>query len=203
VRELRWDPSTALAGQLAGWNDLAAASGVVCVIFDGPARDEVVEWPLIERWTRSRAVTAAEIRTSLGGAPLAVALCSDLVYLHPGVELLGGPGELLPGLVWALGRAGRASLARGLLDPSPISADEAVRLGLAQSVIGEGHPMPIDGEASVTALTVARDLARSSIDARAVLELASFRLLFAAGDPEEGARAFLERRDPVFRKPGG
>jgi enoyl-CoA hydratase/carnithine racemase len=30
------------------------------------------------------------------------------------------------------------------------------------------------------------------------LELATFRLLFAAGDPEEGARAFLEKRDPRF-----
>ena len=30
------------------------------------------------------------------------------------------------------------------------------------------------------------------------LEVATFRLLFAAGDPEEGARAFLERRAPRF-----
>ena len=30
------------------------------------------------------------------------------------------------------------------------------------------------------------------------LELASFRLLFAAGDPEEGARAFLDKREPEF-----
>ena len=35
------------------------------------------------------------------------------------------------------------------------------------------------------------------------LELATFRLLFAAGDPEEGARAFLERRSPRFGGEGG
>ena len=33
---------------------------------------------------------------------------------------------------------------------------------------------------------------------RRALELASFRLLFAAGDPAEGSQAFLAKRDPVF-----
>ena len=53
---------------------------------------------------------------------------------------------------------------------------------------------------SVASLTAARDLLRASARGSAglALELATFRLLFAAGDPEEGARAFLEKRDPKF-----
>jgi enoyl-CoA hydratase/carnithine racemase len=61
----------------------------------------------------------------------------------------------------------------------------------------------------VTVAEVAGELASPALDValcsdliylrpRANLRLASFRLLFAAVDPEEGARAFLEKRDPKF-----
>jgi hypothetical protein len=62
--------------------------------------------------------------------------------------------------------------------------------------VGES-PMVSD-DASLVALMTARDLMRSSVGARSKLELASFQLLFASGDPGEGARAFFERRSPDF-----
>jgi enoyl-CoA hydratase/carnithine racemase len=79
-------------------------------------------------------------------------------------------------------------------------AGEAVRLGLAHQLVAADADLPLPDPASTAALTAARDLMRSRADGSAgrALELATFRLLFAAGDPEEGARAFLERRAPRF-----
>jgi enoyl-CoA hydratase/carnithine racemase len=103
-------------------------------------------------------------------------------------------------VIWALGRAGRAALARGLLEVDELSAVDAVALGVAAGVVADDQPLPLPKSISVASLTAARDLMRASARGSAglALELASFRLLFAAGDPEEGARAFLEKRDPEF-----
>lgn len=202
VKSVVWDPSDPLAGQLADWCCLADEPGVVRVIFEGRIeREERVDWPILERWTRTRAVTVAEVRSSLGGNVLAAALCADAVYLRRGVNLLLDADEPSPGLVWALGRAGRAALARGLLDDRPIAGDEAVRIGVANGVLDNDEAVPTPDGASLAAMTTARDMMRVSVDARPVLELASFRLLFSSGDPKEGAKAFLERRDPVFEDP--
>jgi enoyl-CoA hydratase/carnithine racemase len=143
-------------------------------------------------------VTVAELRSSLCGAELAVALCADVVYLRRGVELQVDEAVPQPGLVWALGRAGRAALSRGLLDATAIDGREAVRLGLAQRVLDGREPVPVPSGASPVARATARDIMRTDVNSRSALELASFRLLFASGDPKEGADAFLERRDPVF-----
>lgn len=184
--------------QLGMWCDMAGAPGIVHVVFDGEARQESLSWPQIEGWTRTRAVTVAEIRSNLGAAALDAALCADLVYARAGVALRTGEGEASLGLLWAFGRAGRAALSRGLLDAASITAAEAVSLGLVQGVLDHGAVFPVTDQVSLTALTTARDMMRSAPEARSVLELASFRLLFASGDPGEGARAFLERRHPEF-----
>lgn len=147
-------------------------------------------------------MTAAVVDGVLGGAALDVALCSDLVYLRTGAELAIDQGTPSLGQLWALGGAGRAALARGLLEPSPITAEEAVRLGLAVRVLAGDEGVPLPTEASVAARTTARDVTRVPPGARSALELASFRLLFASRDPREGARAFLERREPEFSDRG-
>jgi enoyl-CoA hydratase/carnithine racemase len=86
------------------------------------------------------------------------------------------------------------------LETRDLNPTEAVVLGLATAEVAEDCPLPIPDDASVASLTAARDLMRASARGSSglALELASFRLLFAAGDPEEGARAFLEKRDPKF-----
>ena len=174
---IQWDPDVPASRQLADWCREAAEPGLLHAVFSGSGSGTGLSWRQMEPWVRSRAVTVAEIRTGLRSPALDVALCADQVYLDGAIRIDLGAGELSPPVVWALGRAGRAALARGLLDPTPISADEAV-----------------------TALTVARDLMRSSasLGPSRRLELAAFRLLFAAGDPREGALAFLERRKAVF-----
>lgn len=198
MKTVEWDLAAPLTDQLKLWCDHGVMPGVLHVVFEGNESEEALDWKHLAPWTRTRAVTVAELRSSLRGAPLAVALCSDLVYLRPAVELQMDEARPSPGLVWALGRAGRSALSRGLLDTTPIGGSEAVRLGLAQRVLGGEEPVPVPGGASEVARTTARDLMRAAVDARSAIELASFRLLFASGDPKEGADAFLERREPVF-----
>lgn len=198
VRTIEWNQARRISDQLSTWIDAASESGIVHVVFDGEARQESLAWSEIEGWTRTRAVTVAEIRSNLGNAALDAALCADLVYLREDADLRTGDGEASAGLLWALGRAGRAALSRGLLVARSITAVEAVNLGLVQGVLEHGAAFPVTDQVSLTALTTARDMMRSDPDARSVLELASFRLLFASGDPGEGARAFLERRHPEF-----
>ena len=147
-------------------------------------------------------MTVAEVAGNLASPALDVALCSDLVYLRPQANLLLAPSGATPsdGVVWALGRAGRAALARGLLEEGDVSAAEAVKLGLAVATVALDQPLPLPSAYSVASLTAARDLMRAAAHGSAglALELASFRLLFAVGDPREGAHAFLEKRDPDF-----
>ena len=198
MKIVEWQPEESAEAQLDYWCKLAKDPGVLHVRFGASGDGEGLAWKALEPWTRTRAVTVAEIGSNLWAPGLDVALCSDLVYLHRGVEILVGPGEPTAGLLWALGRAGRAALARGLLDGAPVAGDEAVRLGLAQRVLRTGESPLVSQDASLAALTTARDLMRSSVSARPALELAAFKLLFSSGDPGEGARAFFERRAPEF-----
>ncbi len=199
MRVVEWNPEQEAAAQLKYWCGLASEPGVLHARFFESGEGETVDWSGLEPWTRSRAVTVAVVGSTIRGPALDIALCSDLVYLRRGVELRPAPGEVSAGLVWALGRAGRAALARGLLDPTPLAADEAVRLGLAQQVLDDLDSPVVSDAASLVALSTARDLMRSSVGARSEIELASFRLLFASGDPGEGARAFFDRRSPDFK----
>lgn len=199
VRIVEWNPKQDPTAQLEYWCGLVGEPGVLHALFVRPGKGVAIDWNGLEPWTRSRAVTIAEVGSTISGPALDVALCSDLVCLRRGVELDLDQGEPSVGLVWALGRAGRAALARGLLDPTPMSADEAVHLGLAQRVIDHGDSPVVSDEASLVALSTARDLMRTSVGGRSEIELASFRLLFASGDPGEGARAFFDRRPPKFK----
>jgi enoyl-CoA hydratase/carnithine racemase len=172
------------------------------VEFAGSRPGEPLPWIDLDPWTRSRSVTVADVRGLLSPPALDVALCCDLVFVRAGAQvLLPGPVEApSSGTVWALARAGHAALARGMLTGGAVSCDEAVRLGLARAVVADGRPLPLPDTCSLAALTTARDLMRSRATGGAglALELASFRLLFASGDPAEGATAFLEHREPDF-----
>jgi enoyl-CoA hydratase/carnithine racemase len=203
MRRLRWYHDRDASEQID--NLLSSAGEIGCLRVEFPAGGDGsrVPWMSLEPWTRSRAVTVAVVGSGEIASPaLEVALCSDLVYLRPKVvlRLSTSPAPPSDGVIWALGRSGRAALARGLLETRDLDPTEAVVLGLATAVVAADGPLPIPDDASVASLTAARDLMRASAHGSSglALELASFRLLFAAGDPEEGARAFLEKRDPKF-----
>lgn len=198
VKKVVWRPEEPAQVQAETWCKLAREPGVFLVRFLASGDGESLAWKEIEPWARSRAVTIAEIGSDLGGPGLDLALCSDLVYVHQGVELRMGLEEPTAGLLWALGRAGRPALARGLLEGGAMAAEEAVRLGLAQRVLDPGESPAVSDGVSLVALTTARDLMRSSVGSRSALELAAFRLLFSSGDPGEGARAFFDKRAPEF-----
>ncbi len=180
----------------------ACEPGLVVVGFGEGDGGESLSWDALEPWTVSRAVTVAEITGTLASPALDVALCCDLVYLRPGalLRLSSSSAEPSPGVIWALGRGGRNALYRGLMETADIEAEEAVEIGLVNRVVASEDPLPLPDAASLTALTTVRDLMRAGKSGASglALELASFRLLFAAGDPNEGARAFLEKRKPEF-----
>jgi enoyl-CoA hydratase/carnithine racemase len=200
MRRTAWNHEECSLEQLSALSAEASEIGYLVVEFSGGGDGEAPPWSALEAWTQSRAVTVAEVAGMLATPGLDIALCSDLVYLRPQTVLQLASSKAPPsaGVIWALGRAGRAALARGLLGPAGVPASEAVSLGLASGVIESDTGLPLPCGISIASLTAARDLMRSRARGSAglALELASFRLLFAAGDPEEGARAFLEKRDP-------
>lgn len=183
---------------------MGRAPGILRVVFgSGPAASPP-SWSCLQPWTEARAVTVADIRGDLAAPALEIALCSDLVVARKGDRLLFPPGNEIPsaGLLWAAGRAGRRGLALALLGGGPVSTAVAFDRGLVHTLLAKGEKFSeLDGS-SRAALTAARDLLRSSSRGTGALELelATFRFLFALGEPREGALAFLERRDPRFHR---
>jgi enoyl-CoA hydratase/carnithine racemase len=202
MRRVVWNHEEDAGRQIARLAPETGEIGYLVVSFQSGGRGEPLPWSAVEGWTRSRAVTVADVSGELASPALDVALCSDLVYLRPQarLRLAVGAGPPSDGVIWALGRAGRVALARGLLEVDDLSTTDAVRLGVATGIVADDEPLPHPTSISVASLTAARDLMRASARGSAglALELASFRLLFAAGDPEEGARAFFEKRKPEF-----
>jgi enoyl-CoA hydratase len=114
----------------------------------------------------------------------------------------GGATQRLPRLV------GPGQALRLILTGEPVSADEALRIGLVELVVA-------DGELRERTLELARGLARQSpvamrLAKQAVgaaeaapgrglsLERDLFIEAFASRDGIEGVRAFMEKRPPVF-----
>ena len=202
MRRFCWDYREDPSAQAASFTAEGSDQGFLIVDFDSGGDGSDLGWTMVEPWTRSRAVTVAMVVGEIASPALDIALCSDLVYLSPAalLRLASGSRSPSPGVIWALGRAGRRALSRGLLSTADIEAKEAVEIGIAHQVVRDPAELPLSLGCSITAITTARDLMRSVLPGSAglALELAAFRLLFAAGDPKEGARAFLDKREPSF-----
>ncbi len=202
VKTMKWRSGDNPVVQLRELRDLAREIGVVVIEFEGASVGSPPTWKDLQPWTRTRAVTVADMTGVLSGPGLDVALCCDLVYLREGATLVFPQTGDKPtaGQTWAWARAGRAALAKGLLEGGGMEGADAVRMGVAHELVPLGARLPLPETLSLAALTAARDLMRCTTTGGPgrILELATFRLLFAAGDPGEGARAFLEKRSPRF-----
>ena len=202
VQRVYWNHRDEPQEQAARILGAASEIGLLAVEFASGGDGTPAPWSVVEPLTRCRAVTLAIVEGSLSSPALDIAVCCDLVCLLPGARLrfAVGSGPPSPAVIWALGRAGRRALARGLLSTADCDAPEAVEIGIAHLVLRDRADLPVLGPSSLNAVTTARDLVRSAVPGGAgmALELASFRLMFAAGDPAEGAAAFLAKRDPVF-----
>ena len=195
--------------QLAEFELVIKDTGFFVVEFSTGTEDSPAHWRRLESWRRSRAVTIADIRCSLGGGALDVALNSDIVYMREdsSLELPDLDAIPSPNLIWAAGRAGRPALRRLLLGhkdgETQLKPCEALSLNLIAAIVPANSDLPLPDLYSIPALTAARDLMRASGSGGGALEMATFRLLFANRDPNEGARAFIEKRDPDFEQTEG
>lgn len=150
-------------------------------------------------------------RGRIAGADLAAALGADYLVLEDGAEIDFGWSEegtenraraREEGLVMARAsrRIGRRAIPF-LLDGAALKAHQALAAGLADGVVAAGSD-PVEwivswfGKRSAVALASAASLIREGRGDAA--ERAEFARLFAAGEPQRGLGAFLEKRTPDF-----
>jgi 2-(1,2-epoxy-1,2-dihydrophenyl)acetyl-CoA isomerase len=161
--------------------------------------------------------TVAVLPGAAAGAGLSLALACDLRYAASSAVLttafarVGLAGDY--GSAWFLVRLVGPARARELLYLSPrLSADDALRWGLVNAVV---PPDALEREA----MAVARRLASGPRTALASMkenvalalstpleeymdvEVTHHQATFATADHAEAARAFVEKRDPVFGGP--
>ena len=158
--------------------------------------------------------TVAVLPGAAAGAGLSLALACDLRYAASSAVLTTAFARVALagdyGSAWFLVRLVGPAKARELLYLSPrLSADDALRLGLVNAVV---PPDALEREA----LAVAHRLANgprtalasmkenvalaltTPLDEYMDVEVARHLATFATDDHAEAARAFVEKRDPVF-----
>ncbi len=159
-------------------------------------------------------VIAAVNGYALGGG-CELAMQADIIVAGEGASF--GQPEVRIGIMPGAGGTQRLTRAVGkframrmLLTGEPVSARDALTMGLVSEVVA-------DAEVSETALRIAKTIASmppvavmqikevtlagqdASLEAAMVLERKAFQLLFSTADQKEGMRAFLEKRKPEFR----
>jgi cyclohexa-1,5-dienecarbonyl-CoA hydratase len=160
--------------------------------------------------------TMALIKGKCLGGGLELALCCDLIIAEEGAQL-GQPevvlGVFAPAASALLpARIGQAAAANLLLTGRVIGAQEAHDLGLVAAAVRRGE-LQGDLDAwvgrfikrrSAVALSFAADAVRHPLrtaltDVLPGLERAYLFDLMVASDPEEGLRAFLEKRPAIWK----
>jgi 2-(1,2-epoxy-1,2-dihydrophenyl)acetyl-CoA isomerase len=208
---------------LAGRGSAFCAGADLSLVHRALAEDPAaVLTPLVEglhdslrRLRRLPVPVVAAVEGPAVGAGMGLALAADLRVLGRGARLV--PGYMAigaspdGGVSYFLTRAvGAARAAALLLRNRPVAADEALELGLAESVVDDGAALGAARElaASLTglpplALQRVRELVdratSQGLDEQLDLEQQRVTELWDTFDFREGVGAFLERRPPIFQ----
>ncbi len=162
----------------------------------------------------SKPVIAAVNGYALGGG-CELAMLADIIVAGEGASF--GQPEVRVGIMPGAGGTQRLTRAVGkframrmLLTGEPVTAKDALAMGLVSEVV-------LDGEVFTVAMRIAKTIASmppiavlqikqavlagqdASLETAMMLERKAFQLLFATEDQKEGMRAFLEKRTPEFR----
>jgi len=130
----------------------------------------------------------------LRGPAAAAALFAGWSLLCEGATIVLDTPAAWAGAAWRIGDRAYALWLGGLTE---LGAQRALTEGLCDSVVPIGYdPVEWIGTRSGLALDSAAMLIQHR--GRDALERAEFARLFAAGEPQEGLRAFLEKRAPRF-----
>ncbi len=165
------------------------------------------------RQCRKPIIAAVEGYALGGGCELA--LCCDLIVA--GTSARFGQPEIRVGIMpGACGTqrlpriAGPYRAMKMLLTGEPVSAAEALSMGMVSEVVPDGSALDralalAETIASMPPLSVLaiKEVVQAGqnlpLEGALALERKAFQLLFDTGDQKEGMRAFLEKRKPVFR----
>lgn len=215
VERLEADPATRVI-ILAG-SDRAFCAGADLQEYVDAQPLEIVQRRMDRLWgaiARCRKPVIAAVRGHALGGGCELAMHADLIVAGEGARF--GQPEVLIGLMPGGGATQRLTRAVGkfqamrlLLLGRPVTAAEALAMGLASEVVA-------DDQVEARAIAMAGSLARGPQQAleyikEAVLEgmnlpleqglqfeRKSFQLLFASSDKHNGIQARLERKEPQF-----
>jgi enoyl-CoA hydratase len=165
------------------------------------------------RIERSTKVTIAAVNGHALGGGMEVALACDLRTASPRARL--GLPETSVGIFPGWGGTVRLPrlIPRGLayellLTGRPLTAEEALRVGLVNAVADDAVDAALTlAEAIVARAPIAQEQAKRVVGRTATLALddaleyenEAWMRLYGTADRREGHRAFLERRDPVWK----
>jgi enoyl-CoA hydratase/carnithine racemase len=162
---------------------------------DVAATDRIGFDALLARREAILAIGAGDLR----GLASAAVLHSDFCTLCEGATLAFDSPEAWSGAAWRIGRGAVRLLLNGA---RPIAARDAMTAGLADGIVPPGtDPLQwierwIGGRSELAIDSAASLIRRRGGDS---LERAEFARIFAAGEPQEGLAAFLEKRKPQWR----
>ncbi len=173
--------------------------------------DHLVFWDAVANF--SKPLIAAVSGFALGGG-FELAMNCDIIVASEGAQF--GQPEINVGVMPGAGGTQRLSRTVGkfkamemILSGSPISAQEALRLGIVNRVVsvelylGEAKRLAREiAEKAPLALKAAKasilKAFETSLSEGLQFERKSFYLLFSTEDQKEGMKAFLEKRKPKF-----
>ena len=170
---------------------------------------------VVEEIRRMKKPVIAAINGVAAGGGLSLALACDFrvmehsatliqAYTSHGLSIDGGGSFILPRLI------GLARAMEIVAFDKPIPAEQALAWGLVTEVADDGQVLEVArgmasrfGESSLLAFGVCKrlmlDSFHTSLEAQLENERVGISRCVAHGDGEEGIRAFLEKRKPVFK----